>query len=56
MPGVARQMTAASHARTIVERHEDQGLAFESTIESDCAPVASLVLELLEAGFDLRCL
>jgi hydrogenase expression/formation protein HypE len=49
-------MTAASHARTIAERHEDQGLAFESTIESDCAPVAGLVLELPEAGFDIHCL
>ena len=33
-----------------------EGLAFESTIESDCAPVASLVLELLEAGLDIHCL
>jgi hydrogenase expression/formation protein HypE len=33
-----------------------EGLAFESTIESDCAPLASLVLELLEAGLDIHCL
>jgi len=33
-----------------------EGLAFESDIESDCAPVASLVLELLDAGIEIHCL
>jgi hydrogenase expression/formation protein HypE len=33
-----------------------EGLAFESTIESDCAPVAELVLNLLDAGVDIHCL
>ena len=33
-----------------------EGLAFESTIESDCAPVAELVLNLLDAGLDIHCL
>jgi hydrogenase expression/formation protein HypE len=33
-----------------------EGLAFESTIESDCAAVAGLVLNLLDAGLDLHCL
>ncbi len=33
-----------------------EGLAFESTIESDCAPVAELVLHLLDAGLDIHCL
>lgn len=33
-----------------------EGLAFESTIESDCAPLAGLVLALLEAGIEIHCL
>lgn len=33
-----------------------EGLEFETTIESDSAPVASLVLDLLEAGIDIHCL
>lgn len=33
-----------------------EGLAFESTIESDCAPLAEPVLALLEAGIDVHCL
>jgi hydrogenase expression/formation protein HypE len=33
-----------------------EGLAFESAIESDCAPVADLVQRLLEAGIAIRCL
>ncbi|HEU5011011.1 MAG TPA: hydrogenase expression/formation protein HypE [Roseiflexaceae bacterium] len=33
-----------------------EGLAFESEIESDCAPVADLVLSLLEAGVEVHCL
>lgn len=33
-----------------------EGLAFESTIESDCAPVSCLVLELLNAGIEVHCL
>ncbi|MBZ5553626.1 MAG: hydrogenase expression/formation protein HypE [Acidobacteriia bacterium] len=33
-----------------------EGLEFESTIESDCAPLASLILALLEAGIEVRCL
>jgi hydrogenase expression/formation protein HypE len=33
-----------------------EGLAFESTIESDCASVAAPVLELLQAGIDVHCL
>ncbi|HET7500788.1 MAG TPA: hydrogenase expression/formation protein HypE [Kofleriaceae bacterium] len=32
------------------------GIAFESAIESDCAPVTGLVDALLAAGCDLRCL
>jgi hydrogenase expression/formation protein HypE len=33
-----------------------EGLAFESTIESDSAPLASLVLELLAAGIEIHCM
>jgi hydrogenase expression/formation protein HypE len=33
-----------------------EGLAFESAIESDCAPLADLVLKLLEAGIEIHCL
>jgi hydrogenase expression/formation protein HypE len=33
-----------------------EGLAFESTIESDCAAVAGLVKELLDAGIEIHCL
>lgn len=33
-----------------------EGLAFETTIESDAAPLANLVLELLEAGIEIHCL
>jgi hydrogenase expression/formation protein HypE len=33
-----------------------EGLEFESTIASDCAPVAATVLGLLEAGIEVHCL
>lgn len=33
-----------------------EGLEFETTIESDSAPVADLVLELLNAGVEIHCL
>jgi hydrogenase expression/formation protein HypE len=33
-----------------------EGLAFETPIVSDCAPLAPLVAALLEAGVDVRCL
>ena len=33
-----------------------EGLEFEATIESDCAPLADLVLELLKAGIEINCL
>ncbi len=35
---------------------EREGLAFETTIRSDCAPVSGLVLELLATGMRVRCL
>jgi hydrogenase expression/formation protein HypE len=33
-----------------------EGLAFETTIESDCAPLAEPVLDLIEAGISVHCL
>ena len=33
-----------------------EGLSFESSIESDCAAVSGLVLELLTAGIEVHCL
>lgn len=33
-----------------------EGLEFETTIESDSAPVADVVLKLLEAGIEIHCL
>jgi hydrogenase expression/formation protein HypE len=33
-----------------------EGLGFETTIESDSAPLASLVLELIEAGIEIHCM
>ncbi|MBK8014318.1 MAG: hydrogenase expression/formation protein HypE [Deltaproteobacteria bacterium] len=33
-----------------------EGVAFETTIESDCAPLASMVQGLFDAGVDVRCL
>jgi hydrogenase expression/formation protein HypE len=42
------------HGIAIMAVRED--LAFESTIESDCAPLADLVMKLLEAGIEIHCL
>lgn len=33
-----------------------EGLALESTVESDCAPLGGLVEELFDAGVEIRCL
>ncbi|MCL6642496.1 MAG: hydrogenase expression/formation protein HypE [Candidatus Bipolaricaulota bacterium] len=33
-----------------------EGLSFESAIESDCAPLAEVVLKLIEAGIEIHCL
>jgi hydrogenase expression/formation protein HypE len=33
-----------------------EGLEFESTITSDCAPLAGMVLSLLESGIDIHCM
>lgn len=33
-----------------------EGLEFDTTIESDCAPLAGVALALLDAGLDIRCM
>ncbi len=33
-----------------------EGLEFETSLESDCAPLASMVLDLIESGIELHCL
>ncbi|MCI0390907.1 MAG: hydrogenase expression/formation protein HypE [Acidobacteria bacterium] len=35
---------------------EREGLAFESAIESDCAPLGDLVMKLFDAGIEIHCL
>ncbi len=42
------------HGMAIMAARE--GLAFESEIQSDCAPLAATVLGLLDAGLDIHCL
>ncbi|MFA6109097.1 MAG: hydrogenase expression/formation protein HypE [Candidatus Latescibacterota bacterium] len=42
------------HGVAIMARRE--GLEFESTVTSDCAPLAGPVLALLEAGIEVHCL
>ena len=42
------------HGMAIMAMRE--GLEFETTIESDCAPLAGLVADLLSAGIEIHCL
>lgn len=42
------------HGIAVISARE--GLEFESTIESDCAPLAAQVLALIEAGIEVHCL
>ena len=42
------------HGMAIIAARE--GLAFESDIESDCAPLAAMVMALFDAGIDVHCL
>jgi hydrogenase expression/formation protein HypE len=44
----------ARHGMAIMAVRE--GLEFESTIESDCAPLANVVISLIEEGIDVHCL
>jgi len=42
------------HGMAIMSMRE--GLQFEGTIESDCAPLAGLVMALLDAGIEIHCM
>jgi len=42
------------HGMAIMAKRE--GLSFETTIESDCAPLAGTVRKLLDAGIEIHCL
>lgn len=42
------------HGMAIMAQRE--GLEFESEIESDCAPLADLVLKMIDAGIEIHCL
>lgn len=55
-PGDAVLLSGDLGRHGIAIMAEREGLAFESTIESDCAPVAHLVLALIEAGIEVHCL
>ena len=44
----------ARHGMAVMTVRE--GLEFDTTIESDCAPLAGVVLALFEAGIDVRCM
>jgi len=55
-PGDALLLSGDIGRHGIAIMAEREGLAFESTIRSDCAPVSGLVQELLAAGVGVRCL
>ena len=42
------------HGMAVMAQRE--GLAFESTLESDCAPLVGVVSDLVEAGVEIHCL
>ena len=55
-PGDAVILSGDIGRHGIAVMAEREGLAFESTIESDCAPVAAPVLGLIDAGVGVHCL
>jgi hydrogenase expression/formation protein HypE len=55
-PGDAVLLTGDVGRHGIAVLSVREGLAFETPIESDCAPLAALVAALLDAGLDLHCL
>ena len=55
-PGDALLLSGDIGRHGIAIMAQREGLAFESTIESDCAPLAGLVMKLLEEGIEIRCL
>jgi len=42
------------HGIAVMSRRE--GLSFDTELESDCAPLATAVLQLIEAGIEIHCL
>jgi hydrogenase expression/formation protein HypE len=55
-PGDAILLSGDIGRHGIAIMAEREGLEFESAIESDCAPVADLVLKLIDAGIEIHCL
>lgn len=55
-PGDAVLLSGDVGRHGIAIMAEREGLAFETTIESDCMPLAEPVLALLEAGIEVHCL
>jgi hydrogenase expression/formation protein HypE len=55
-PGDAILLSGDIGRHGIAIMAEREGLEFESAIESDCAPVADLVLKLIDAGIEVHCL
>jgi hydrogenase expression/formation protein HypE len=55
-PGDAVLLTGDVGRHGIAVLSVREGLAFETQIESDCAPLTALVAALLDAGIDVHCL
>jgi hydrogenase expression/formation protein HypE len=55
-PGDAVLLSGDLGRHGIAIMAEREGLAFESAIESDCAPLADLVIKLIDAGIEIHCL
>lgn len=55
-PGDAILLSGDLGRHGIAIMAEREGIAFESAIESDCAPLAEIVMKLLDAGVAVRCL
>ena len=55
-PGDAILLSGDLGRHGIAIMAEREGLSFESAIESDCAPLADLVMKLIDAGIEIHCL
>ena len=55
-PGDAILLSGDLGRHGIAIMAEREGIAFESAIESDCAPLADVVMKLIDAGVDVHCL
>lgn len=56
MPGDAILLNGDVGRHGIAVMAQREGLSFETTIESDCAPLAGLVMELIEKGVEIHCM